>query len=103
VEQRLRELEAVQQQYAEARRQRRVELTEQDRGRIRELSRDLLYKLIVDLVFSNVYRYLDLYEIYNKNVPNEISIKQVILAHLLEIRAIQTLALIGLSSSRLRK
>jgi DNA invertase Pin-like site-specific DNA recombinase len=40
-EQRLRELEAVQQQYAEARRQRRVELNTQDRQRIRELSRDL--------------------------------------------------------------
>ena len=40
-EQRLRELEAVQQQYAEARRQRRVELNPQDRQRIRELSRDL--------------------------------------------------------------
>ena len=40
-EQRLREQEAVEQQYAEARRQRRVELTAQDRERIRELSRDL--------------------------------------------------------------
>ena len=40
-EQRLRELEEVQQQHADARHQARVELTAQDRSRIRELARDL--------------------------------------------------------------
>ena len=40
-DQRLRDLEAVEQQYAEARRERRVELSPQDRSRIRELARDL--------------------------------------------------------------
>jgi DNA invertase Pin-like site-specific DNA recombinase len=40
-EQRLRELETVEQQYAEARRTARVELTTQDRERIRQLARDL--------------------------------------------------------------
>ncbi len=40
-EQRLRDLEAVEQQYAEARRNARVELTKQDRDRIRQLARDL--------------------------------------------------------------
>jgi uncharacterized protein YndB with AHSA1/START domain len=40
-EQRLRELESVEQQYAEARGSARVELTTQDRERIRQLARDL--------------------------------------------------------------
>lgn len=40
-EQRLCDLQAVEQQYAEARRQRLAELTEQDRERIRRLARDL--------------------------------------------------------------
>lgn len=40
-EHRLRELEAVEKQYAEARRTARVELTTQDRERIRQLARDL--------------------------------------------------------------
>jgi hypothetical protein len=40
-EQRLRDLELVEHQYAEARRQARVELTAQDRSRIRQLARDL--------------------------------------------------------------
>jgi uncharacterized protein YndB with AHSA1/START domain len=40
-EQRLRELEAVEQEYAEARRRARVELTAQDRARIRQLAHDL--------------------------------------------------------------
>jgi hypothetical protein len=40
-EQRLRDVEAVQQEYAEARRQARVELTAQDRSHIRQLARDL--------------------------------------------------------------
>jgi hypothetical protein len=40
-EQRLRDLETVEQQYAEARRERRVELSPLDRQRIRELARDL--------------------------------------------------------------
>ena len=40
-EQRLRELEAVEQEYAETRRRARVELTAQDRARIRQLARDL--------------------------------------------------------------
>jgi len=40
-EQRLRDLEVVEQQYAEARREARVELTSQDRDRIRQLARDL--------------------------------------------------------------
>lgn len=40
-EQRLRDLEVVEQQYAEARREGRVELTSQDRDRIRQLARDL--------------------------------------------------------------
>jgi len=40
-EQRLRDLEVVEHQYAEARRQARVELTAQDRSRIRQLARDL--------------------------------------------------------------
>ena len=40
-EQRLRELEKVERQYTEARRQRRVELNPHDRQRIRELTRDL--------------------------------------------------------------
>lgn len=38
---RLREQEAVERQYAEARNEARVELTDQDRARIRELARDL--------------------------------------------------------------
>jgi DNA invertase Pin-like site-specific DNA recombinase len=40
-EQRLRELESIEKEYAEARRVRHVELTEPDRKRIRSLSRDL--------------------------------------------------------------
>ena len=40
-EERLRGLEAVEQQHAEARREARVELTTEDRERIRELARDL--------------------------------------------------------------
>lgn len=40
-EQRLRDLEQVEQQYRDARREHRVELTEQDRERIRALARDL--------------------------------------------------------------
>jgi len=40
-EQRLRDLEVVEQQYGEARREARVELTPQDRARIRQLARDL--------------------------------------------------------------
>lgn len=40
-EQRLQELEAVEQQYADAKRERRVELGALDRQRIRELARDL--------------------------------------------------------------
>jgi gamma-glutamylcyclotransferase (GGCT)/AIG2-like uncharacterized protein YtfP len=40
-EQRLHDLDVVEQQYAEARRQARVELTVQDRARIRQLARDL--------------------------------------------------------------
>jgi hypothetical protein len=40
-EQRLRDLQTVEQQYAEARRQRLAELTEQDRERIRQLARNL--------------------------------------------------------------
>jgi len=40
-EERLRALQVVEQQHAEARRQARVELTAQDRSRIRELARDL--------------------------------------------------------------
>ena len=40
-EQRLRDLDVVEQQYAEARREARVELTSQDRDRIRQLARDL--------------------------------------------------------------
>jgi DNA invertase Pin-like site-specific DNA recombinase len=40
-EQRLRDLQKVEQQYAEARRQHHVELTAQDRERIRQLARDL--------------------------------------------------------------
>lgn len=40
-EHRLRDLEAVEQQYAEARRLARVELSAQDRDRIRQLARDL--------------------------------------------------------------
>jgi hypothetical protein len=40
-EERLRELEAVERQHGEARREARVELTAEDRQRIRELARDL--------------------------------------------------------------
>ncbi len=40
-EDRLRELEAVERQHAEARREARVELTAEDRRRVRELARDL--------------------------------------------------------------
>jgi len=40
-ESKLRELEEVERQYAEARRTRRVELSETDRARVRELARDL--------------------------------------------------------------
>lgn len=40
-EQRLRDLEAVEQQHAEARRSARVELTTQDRERVRQLAREL--------------------------------------------------------------
>lgn len=40
-ESKLRELEEVERQYAEARRARRVELSEEDRARVRELARDL--------------------------------------------------------------
>jgi DNA invertase Pin-like site-specific DNA recombinase len=40
-EQRLRELQAVEQEYAEARRLARVDLSAQDRARIRQLARDL--------------------------------------------------------------
>lgn len=40
-EQRLRDLQTVEQQYAEARRQRLAELTKQDRERIRQLARNL--------------------------------------------------------------
>jgi DNA invertase Pin-like site-specific DNA recombinase len=40
-ESKLRELEEVERQYAEARRTRRVELSEADRARVRELARDL--------------------------------------------------------------
>jgi DNA invertase Pin-like site-specific DNA recombinase len=40
-EMKLRELEEVERQYAEARRTKRVDLTEDDRARVRELARDL--------------------------------------------------------------
>lgn len=40
-ESKLRELEEVERQYAEARRTRRVDLSEEDRARVRELARDL--------------------------------------------------------------